>query len=278
MGPGLFQPRRRGRDEAPAGSGVALEVDGLSLTVGGRTILDDVGFSMPGHGITALIGPSGAGKSTILRCLDLLQPDWQGTITIAGLDIRRWPGGETALRRHIGLISQRPSVFPGSILANTLFGLPRRERRHGRQRAVDCLRRAALWDEVADRLDAPASSLSIGQQQRLCLARALAVEPRILMLDEPTASLDPLSRRFIETSLAGLARTVPLLLVTHDLDQARRLSERIVFVCDGRIVETAATEDFFTRPSRIESREFVRWRVCDCDERRPTGRHRDGAG
>ncbi len=242
-----------------------LEVRGLSLTIDGRPILDDIGFSIAERGICALIGPSGAGKSTILRCLTRLQPGWTGAITVSGQDATHWPGGDPALRRHVGLIAQRPTVFPGSILANTLFGLPRRQRRRGHERAIDCLRRAALWDEVADRLDAPASTLSLGQQQRLCLARALAVAPRILLLDEPTASLDPRSRDLIEASLRELAETVPLLLVTHDIDQARRLAESVVFVCDGRVIEKGASERFFARPERIESREFIRWQVCECE-------------
>ncbi len=242
-----------------------IEVRGLSLTLAGRPILDDIGLTLPGKGICALIGPSGAGKSTILRCLTRLQTGWTGTVTISGRNAAHWPGGDPALRRHVGLIAQRPTVFPGSILANTVFGLPRRARRRGRELAIDCLRRAALWDEVADRLDAPATSLSVGQQQRLCLARALAVRPRILLLDEPTSSLDPRSRELIEHSLRELAATVPLLLVTHDIDQARRLAVDIVFVCDGRVIEQAPARRFFAGPERIESREFIRWRVCDCD-------------
>ena len=242
-----------------------LEVRGLSLSLDGRPVLHDIAFSIAETGITALIGPSGAGKSTILRCLTRLQPGGSGTVTIRGRDAAHWPDGDPALRRHVGLIAQRPTVFPGSILANTVFGLPRRQRRHGRERAIDCLRRAALWDEVADRLDAPAATLSLGQQQRLCLARALAVSPRILLLDEPTASLDPRSRDLIEDSLRALAETVPLLLVTHDLDQARRLAESVVFVCEGRVIEKGPSQEFFARPERIESREFIHWQVCECE-------------
>ena len=243
-----------------------LEIEGLSLQLGNTAILQDVNIALGATGITTLIGPSGAGKSSLLHCLNGLQMQWQGEIRRQGRSIRFWPGGWDGLRRHIGLIGQKPCVFPRSIRANVVFGLPGwRQRRKANELVETALRQAALWDEVKDRLDTPAESLSLGQQQRLCIARALAVKPGLLLLDEPTASLDPRSKQLIEQSLKELAETMPVLCVTHDLDQARRLGGEVVFMCDGRVIEQSDSEAFFVQPQRLESREFLRWSVCECD-------------
>jgi len=238
----------------------------VSLNLSGKSILKDVSFSLPTTGISSLIGPSGAGKSSLLRCLTSLYDNWQGIISIAGINAREWSGGEDELRRHVGLIAQKPAVFPASIYDNVIFGLSRKERKENQSAWVEsCLKQAALWDEVNDRLHSPANTLSVGQQQRLCLARALALKPKVLLLDEPTASLDPRSKQLIEASLHDLAKGMPILCVTHDLEQAQRLQGQVIFMCDGKIIEIAAADDFFQSPKRLETREFLRWSVCDCD-------------
>lgn len=243
-----------------------IEIDGLSLRLSGTEILQDVSLRLSEAGVTAVIGPSGAGKSSLLRCLNGLYQQWRGEVRLQDTDIRRWPGGWDQLRRHVGLIAQRPCVFPTSVRANVVFGVQGRRRRKRADEIVEiALKQAALWDEVKQRLHAPAESLSLGQQQRLCIARALAIQPRLLLLDEPTASLDPRSKQLIEDSITALAATIPVLCVTHDLDQARRLGGTVVFMCDGRVIEQAACERFFAQPQRLESREFLRWSVCDCD-------------
>ncbi len=243
-----------------------LALTNLSLTLTDKTILQHVSLSLAASGITCLIGPSGAGKSSLLRCLNLLQKAWSGQIEIQQQDIRQWPAGEDALRRFIVLIAQKPAVFPVSIAENVIFGLSRKQRKTNQDvRIKTCLQQAALWDEVKYRLDEPAKNLSVGQQQRLCLARALALQPKILLLDEPTASLDPRSKQLIEASLKTLALTMPVLCVTHDLEQAQRLSEKIIFMCDGKVIETADSVTFFQQPLKLESREFLRWSSCDCD-------------
>lgn len=262
-------PRRLLGQEMPrpeAASARALRVRRLGLRLAGQIILRDFSFSLPTRGITMLIGPSGAGKSSLLRCLNGLFSQWSGEIEIAAHDVRRWPGGGDALRRYVGLLGQKPTPFPCSIYDNVVFGLRgwRRRRRAG-SLAAESLRQAALWEEVRDRLGQPAAQLSIGQQQRLCLARALAVRPRLLLLDEPTASLDPRSTQLIEQALQALSRRIPLLWVSHDLSQVERLAQRVLFVCDGRLIEDARGVDFFGHPRRLESREFLRWNVCDCD-------------
>ncbi len=243
----------------------SLQVSNLNLMLGGKTILQDISFDLPDHGMNILIGPSGAGKSTLLRCLNQLHDTWQGEIYIMSHHIRQWPGGSDALRRQLGLIAQKPAIFPCSIEKNVTFGLNGSARKHPPADLIEqVLRQAALWDEVKDRLHDDAIILSIGQQQRLCLARALALSPSMLLLDEPTASLDPHSRRLIETSLLQLAETMPLLCVTHDIEQARRLGGQVIFMCDGRIIEAGPSGAFFTRPERLETREFLRWTTCDC--------------
>ncbi len=243
----------------------ALQVVGLHLKLGSRQVLKGISFTLPATGITCLIGPSGAGKSTLLRCLNRLHDGWRGEILIGGVPTRSWPGGADALRRHLGLIGQKPVVFPGSIRANLLFGLARRIRKRISQEEMQqVLEQVALWAEVEGRLDAPAAELSVGQQQRLCIARSLMLGPAILMLDEPTASLDPRARTVVEASLLALAERMPLVWVTHDLEQAKRLGKQIVFLCDGRVIESGPAREFFTRPSRVESREFLKWAVCKC--------------
>jgi len=243
----------------------SLQVSGLTLELGGASILRDISFALPDYGMNILIGPSGAGKSTLLRCLNLLHQTWQGDLQMMGHDIRAWPGGADGLRRAVGLIAQKPSLFPCSIAQNVVFGLDRKTRKQiSADRIEQVLRQAALWDEVKDRLHDNASNLSVGQQQRLCIARALALAPKMLLLDEPTSSLDPRSKQFIEASLLKLAQHMPVLCVTHDIEQAKRLVGQVIFMCDGRLIESGDSADFFHHPNRIESREFLRWSVCDC--------------
>lgn len=242
-----------------------VEVNELSLKHGGRFILNKLNLTLAGNGITSIIGPSGAGKSSLLRCINGLDKSWKGDITIDGIASKCWPKGEDALRQHIGLIGQKPTVFPCSINDNVLFGIRGKQRRQDNMHLVkSCLIQAALWDEVSDRLDHDAQTLSIGQQQRLCIARALAVKPAVILLDEPTASLDPRSKNKIEASLHGLSKNMPVVVVTHDLEQVRRLGGHALFMCDGTLIEQANAETLLDTPQRIETREFFQWSMCDC--------------
>ncbi len=244
---------------------IALQIQGLSLMLANTQVLDGIALELPQTGITTLIGPSGAGKSSLLRCINGLHQHWQGKIELAGQNIHHWQGGWDQLRRHIGLIAQKPCVFPQSIRSNVVFGIQGwRQRRRADALVETVLRQAALWGEVSARLSAPAETLSLGQQQRLCIARALAIKPNLLLLDEPTASLDPRSKQLIEQSIKSLAASMPVLCVTHDLEQARRLKGRVVFMCDGKVIEQADSEVFFKQPQRLESREFLSWSVCEC--------------
>ncbi len=254
------------RDDQHRSENTGLEIRGLGLHIAQTEILINVDFTVSATGITNLIGPSGAGKSSLLRCLNGLYQQWQGEINLQGKDIRHWPGGWDSARRYVGLIAQKPCVFPCSIYANVAFGIHGwRQRRRADQIVEIALKQAALWDEVKQRLNSPAESLSLGQQQRLCIARALAIKPGMILLDEPTSSLDPRSKQLIERSMLRLSESIPVISVTHDLEQARRLGGKVVFMCDGRVIEQASTQQFFQHPQRLESREFLRWSVCECD-------------
>ncbi|MBL4850703.1 MAG: ATP-binding cassette domain-containing protein [Gammaproteobacteria bacterium] len=247
------------------GQKIRVVISELSLKRAGRTILNKLNFSLADQGITTIIGPSGAGKSSLLRCMNGLAKDWQGEIIIDGISSKHWPEGVHGLHQHIGLIGQKPTVFPCSITDNVIFGVRGKQRRQDNSYLVkSCLQQAALWDEVCDRLDDDAQTLSIGQQQRLCIARALAVKPAVILLDEPTASLDPRSKNKIEASLYQLAKNMPVVVVSHDLDQVRRLGGHTLFMCDGNLIEQADSAMLLDTPQRIETREFFQWSVCDC--------------
>ncbi|MBM3824847.1 MAG: ATP-binding cassette domain-containing protein [Verrucomicrobia bacterium] len=221
-------PSGRGSD-SPA----LLEVRGLNVFAGSRHLLREVNLSIAPRQAFGLVGPSGAGKSTLLRCLNrLIELDSslrvEGDILLRGRSIRSPEVDADALRARVGMLFQQPVVFPVSIRRNVLFGvrhlrpLSRLESAALTQRA---LREAALWDEVKDRLDEPAAKLSVGQQQRLCLARALALDPEILLMDEPTSSLDEKSADAVEQLILKLKATRTIVLVTHNLGQARRVAD-----------------------------------------------------
>jgi phosphate transport system ATP-binding protein len=215
-------------------SGVtAVRLDGLVVRQGARTLVGPVSFELPRATTLGLQGPSGSGKSTTLRALVGLLPDGltvDGTVEVLGCDVRSQAVDLPGLRARAVLVGQTPVVFPASILANAAFGLRhvvRASRQELRARAEAAIAEAGLWDEVADRLDAPAEQLSVGQRQRLCLARALALDPELLLLDEPTSALDPAATRTVEDAVTSLqGRTV--LVVSHDRAQLGRMCASVV--------------------------------------------------
>ncbi len=247
----------------------ALEAQHLSVSYGGRSVLSDVSLRVPRHHITALIGPSGCGKSTLLRCFnrmnDLVEDcRVEGSLRLMGDEIGTDGLDVVALRRRVGMVFQRPNPFPKSIYENVVYGLRLmgiRDRRRLDDAAEQALRAAALWSEVKDRLKENAFRLSIGQQQRLVIARAIAVEPEVLLLDEPTSALDPISTLTIEELMISLKARFTLVLVTHNMQQAARVSDYTAFVHQGRLVEYEATDRLFTAPMERKTEDYITGRL-----------------
>lgn len=242
----------------------ALSISELTVRCGAQQLVSGLDLAIAESSLTAIIGPSGSGKTTFLRCLNRLADqsdrlEVRGRIRLFGTDIRSLD--PNALRQSVGMVFQKPCIFPGSIQANLVFGLRHLglcRRREERAIAERELARVGLLEEVQDRLDAPASTLSVGQQQRLCLARTLSLEPKVLLLDEPTSALDPLSSQKIEALVAGLKERCVVVLVTHSLNQARRLADQVVFLSGGRVVERGAVERIFSAAEQEETREFLK--------------------
>lgn len=244
---------------------IHLQIRNLNVWYGERQALKDVSLDIPDRRITAIIGPSGCGKSTLLKSMNRLleisaDVKIEGQVLVDDENIYG-PGVEvTHIRRKMGLLSQRPQVLPMSIYDNVAYG-PRihGERDHGKLDAVveKYLKAASLWDEVNDRLTSPAGALSIGQQQRLCLARGLAVEPEIILGDEPTSALDPKSSKNVEEVLNNLKQTYTIVLVTHILRQARRIADHVVFLYLGEVVETGPAQEVFRNPKNELTRQYI---------------------
>ena len=243
-----------------------LEVRGLNLSIGGQQILHDVDVQIPKNKITCIIGPSGCGKSTLLKSLNRLTDSIEnvridGSILLGGRDIVRSGGAElTELRRRIGLVPQRPCPLPMSIFDNVAYGC-RIHGIRGRRRLYAVVKHylseVGLWDEVRDRLREPASRLSIGQQQRLCLARSLAVEPEYILADEATSALDPVSSKTVEDMFVKLKERYSIVMVTHTLRQALRIADYVVFIYMGRIVEAGPAEQVFHNPQNELTRNYL---------------------
>jgi phosphate transport system ATP-binding protein len=218
--------------------------------------------------VTAIIGPSGCGKSTLLRCLNRMHETVpnarvEGEVTLEGRDIYARGVNPIAVRRRIGMVFQRPTPFPTmSIRDNVAAGLKVTQGGMPRRSSIDeivesALRRTALWDEVKDRLTSSATALSGGQQQRLCIARAIATRPSVLLLDEPTASLDPLSTQKVEELVYELRREITIVIVTHNMQQAARISDTTVFMLQGEAIEAAATRALFTSPRDQRTEAYI---------------------
>ena len=226
-----------------------------------------VSIDLTDHSVTAMIGPSGCGKSTFLRCLNRMHETVPGArvggrVILDGHDIYGDHISPVAVRRQIGMVFQRPTPFPTmSIRDNVAAGLAISDSRIGRKQQNEiverALHRAALWDEVRDRLKASATGLSGGQQQRLCIARALATDPEVLLLDEPTASLDPISTQKVEELIYELRSDVTVVIVTHNMQQAARVSDQTAFFLGGELIEVAPTEKIFTSPADDRTESYI---------------------
>jgi phosphate transport system ATP-binding protein len=246
-----------------------VESNGLTLRFGERTILSDVNMKFARGTITALIGPTGSGKSTFLRTINRMNDkvrDFhaEGDVRIDGHSIFA-PGRDLlALRRQVGMLFQRPNPFPMSIRDNVVAGVKAHRIAKGKQLDVVAetrLREVGLWDAVKDRLSESPFRLSGGQQQLLCLARALAVGPDVLLLDEPTSALDPISTEYVEALMRQITPALTVIVVTHNLAQARRVSDQTMFFYDGQLIEHGATEDLFENPRELATERYVTGRM-----------------
>lgn len=246
-------------------SDIAIQSTALSLWFGERQVIDAVSLSIPKGQVTAIIGASGSGKSSLLRCFNRLNDDLdghrvQGRIMLDGIDLHGPNLPVHELRRRVGMVFQRPNPFPMSIGDNVAFGLHLLGIRKGSEcdgRVEAALKSVGLWAEVVDQLDAPAMRLSLGQQQRLVLARAIAVEPEVLLMDEPSSALDPLSTLRFEELVHELAGPISIVLVTHNIQQAARVSDYTAYLQGGRLVEFNRTDDLFNQPSQRQTEDYL---------------------
>ena len=242
-----------------------IKVEHLNLHFGEHHVLKDINMEIKSNTVTALIGPSGCGKSTFLKTLNRMQDlvstvKIDGLVTIDGKDIYSKDVDATLLRKKVGMVFQQPNPFPMSIYDNVAYG----PRIHGikDKKTLDeivekSLKSAAIWDEVKDRLKKSALGLSGGQQQRLCIARALAVEPEILLMDEPTSALDPISTTKIEDLMESLKQNYTVIIVTHNMQQAARISDETAFFLVGEMVEFGDTETIFSNPKDKRTEAYV---------------------
>ena len=254
----------------PISEEVIIRLQDVNVFYGESHAVEDVTMDIYAHSVTALIGPSGCGKSTLLRCLDRMNdlvPGARvtGTIEIDGVKIDGPEIDPVQLRRHVGMVFQKPNPFPMSIRDNVAFGPKRLGLARGKALDVlveQALRDAALWDEVKDKLDTPGTSLSGGQQQRLCIARVLAVDPQVILMDEPCSALDPVATLKVEDLIRKLAETYTIVIVTHNMQQAARVSDRTALMLAaeeriGRLVEYGPTELMFSNPSDQRTEDYI---------------------
>lgn len=240
-------------------------VNNLDLFYGEHQALKDVSLRAEGHSVTALIGPSGCGKSTFLRTLNRMNDYIEhvrivGEVIVQGQSIYAGGVDVVDLRKRVGMVFQKPNPFPMSVYDNIAYG-PRVHGQKNKAKLDDIvessLRRAALWDEVRDRLKKPALGLSGGQQQRLCIARVLAVDPEVVLMDEPCSALDPISTGRIEELISELKQDYTIVIVTHNMQQAARISQETAFFLNGEVVEFGSTSVMFTRPLHQQTEDYI---------------------
>lgn len=258
----IFIPNKKfGTEKGDA----TIAIDKLNVYIHGNHILKDVSLTIPDKKITCIIGPSGCGKTTLLKTINRLIDTndgvkVKGSVLVSGEDIYDRKAEITHIRKKIGLLSQRPTPLPMSIYDNITFGC-KIHGIHGRKKLDQIvefyLKAAGLWDEVEDRLHAPASALSIGQQQRLCLARGLAVEPQFILGDEATSALDPISSKHIEDLFVRLRENYGIVLVTHTLRQALRIADHVIFMYLGEVIEQGPADEVFNNPQHELTKQYL---------------------
>ena len=247
-----------------------VEIKDFSFAYGDNEVLHDVNLDVPKHEVTALIGPSGCGKSTLLRSINRINDlvdiarIVKGSITLDGVDINHRDVNVINLRRRVGMIFQKYNPFPRSIYENVIYGLQVagiKDKEVLAEAAETSLRSAALWDEVKDRLHESALGLSGGQQQRLCIARTISVKPQVVLMDEPCAALDPIATARVEELIHQIKENYTIIIVTHNMEQARRVSDRTAFFYLGRLEELAATDKLFSNPESDITANYITGRM-----------------
>jgi phosphate transport system ATP-binding protein len=260
--------RELARTSFPGEAPAILNIRDLNVYYGSFHAVGDVSFSVPKNRITALIGPSGCGKSTVLRCMNCMNDlvpsaRVEGSIEYHGININAPAVDPVAVRRHIGMVFQKPNPFPKSIAENVTWGARINGYKGSNDELVErCLRQAALWDEVKDKLQESGLALSGGQQQRLCIARTLAINPDVILMDEPCSALDPISTLRIEDLMRELERQYTIVIVTHNMQQAARVSDQTVFFSltenqMGTLIEAAPTRQLFTNPADQRTEDYI---------------------
>jgi len=267
MKPGIpaIAPKQFAASGQPARFETVVEVAGLNLYYAAKRALTDISMEIPRNQVTAFIGPSGCGKSTLLRCFnrmnDLIDSvRIEGSIKIGGHDIHSRGTDVIELRKRVGMVFQKSNPFPKSIYENIAYGLRIAgiNQKATLDRVVEeSLRNAALWDEVKDRLQESATGLSGGQQQRLCIARAIAIQPRIILMDEPASALDPIATGKVEDLILELKKDYTIVIVTHNMQQAARVSDHTAFFYLGELVEFGPTKKIFTSPTQKRTEDYV---------------------
>ncbi len=249
----------------------AISLKGFEAWFDESCIVHDTTIDLPANGVTCIVGPSGSGKSTLLRGINRINEDVSGYAMKGQIFVQNSCAHNdfkdiTQLRSKVGMVFQRPCVFPCSIKDNVLFGVRNKSLGKLDKAALveESLKSAALWKEVSHRLDSPAHNLSLGQQQRLCIARTLAVKPDILLLDEPTASVDPTSARALETLIKELKNDYTIIMVTHDIRQTRRVADNVLFLCDGEVIEMGSCDHMFSKLAKPKTRTYLSEEFCDC--------------
>src|SRR5438874_9547829 len=245
---------------------IGIRVQDLNAWFGTTHALHSINLDIPARQATAIIGPSGCGKSTFVRCLNRMHeevPDARvtGNVLVDGIDIYARSINPRYVRQHIGMVFQQPNVLPTrSIFDNVAMGPRINGMAHGsalKELVERSLHQAALWDEVKEKLDAPATQLSGGQQQRLCIARTIANQPQILLMDEPCSALDPISTLQVEELIDQLKESYTIIIVTHNMSQAGRVADRTVFFLLGKLIEEAETEQLFSHPQKKETEDYI---------------------
>jgi phosphate transport system ATP-binding protein len=261
---------RSAREARPADPATKVSARDVTLFYGDKQALFGIDLDIPANRVTALIGPSGCGKSTFLRCINRMNDTipiarFAGHITLDGMDIYDPRIDVVELRARVGMVFQKPNPFPKSIFENVAYG----PKIHGMTRnkaelealVTSALKRAGLWNEVKDRLHEPGTSLSGGQQQRLCIARAIATKPEVLLMDEPAASLDPIATAVIEELIDELSASYTIVIVTHSMQQAARVSQRTAFFHLGRLIEHGSTVEIFSNPREKQTEDYITGKI-----------------